>query len=178
MAQSCPQSLARVQPICASWPNCGRVPTKPCTTTNRAVHNEYPSRSSWTAESRARLSRASRISLPDRRVTRSSEPCVTNNRAARPPDPCVTNRRATRTSEPYSLTTESRARNVDSTVHTPEYTHSLVQVTLNLLCSTHSDMNNLFCFWLYISGVSARLTMWDISQFLFFFLFSSNFLLT
>ena len=58
-----PKSLARVQPIRASRPNRGRVPTKSCTTTKpsrapiRVVQNEYPSRG-----------------LTNRRAARSSKP--------------------------------------------------------------------------------------------------------
>ena len=72
----------------------------------------------------------------------------------------------------------AHARHAHSTVHTPKHTHSLAQVTLDLLCSTLSYMKIMFCFYLYTSRLPAGLTMWDNSQFLFFFIFSSSFILT
>ena len=141
---------------CVATPNRGHVPTKPCTTTNRAM--------------------------------RPSESCITNirakyhDRAVRHEQPSRALVHAVRLEPPL----RAYARHMHSTVHTPEHsavhtaehTHSLAQVTLNILCSTLLDMNDMFCFYLYTSMLSAGLIMWDNSQFLFFFLFSSNFTLT
>jgi hypothetical protein len=178
MVRSCPKSLARVQPIRASRPNCGRVLTKSCTTIKpsrapiRVAQNEYPSRG------------------------------LTNRRAVRPSKP------SSRTAAPRARHTHSAvhtpralgracARHAHSAVHTPEHSavqtldtrtrpcthpstrpHSLAQVTLDLLCSTLSYIKIMFCFYLYTSRFSAGLIMWDNSQFMFFFIFSSTFILT
>ena len=48
---------------------------------------------------------------------------------------------------------------------TPTHPISLVQVTLNSLCSTHKHKDNSFCFALYMVRSLFVLSMWDISQF-------------
>ena len=103
MVRSCPKSLARVQPIRASRPNCGRVLTKSCTTIKpsrapiRVVQNEYPSRgltnrraarpskpSSRTAAPRARHAHSA-VQTPDTRTRPcthpSTRPCRRSTRA-------------------------------------------------------------------------------------------------
>ena len=103
MVRSCPKSLARVQPIRASRPNCGRVLTKSCTTIKpsrapiRVVQNEYPSRgltnrraagpskpSSRTAAPRARHAHSA-VQTPDTRTRPctlpSTRPCMCSTRA-------------------------------------------------------------------------------------------------
>ena len=170
MVRSCPKSLARVQPIRASRPNRGRVPTKSCTTTKpsrapiRVVQNEYPGRG-LTNHRAARpsklLSRTARL-----RIRPSTRLRIRSTRT--PVQAVVTDRRAVHTPE-------------HSAVHTPDTStrpHSLAQVTLDLLCSTLSYMKIMFCFYLYTSRLSAGLIMWDNSQFMFFFIFSSTFILT
>ena len=162
MVRSCPKSLARVQPIRASRPNCGRVLTKSCTTIKpsrapiRVVQNEYPSRGLTNRRARARPSR--RHEPPRRGPDTRTRPCTHPSTR-----PCIR-----RTPE-------------HSAVHTPDTStrpHSLAQVTLDLLCSTLSYMKIMFCFYLYTSRLSAGLIMWDNSQFMFFFIFSSTFILT
>ena len=78
MVRSCPKSLARVQPIRASRPNCGRVLTKSCTTIKpsrapfRVVQNEYPSRG-LTNRRAARPSKpSSRTAVPRARHAHSA----------------------------------------------------------------------------------------------------------
>ena len=117
------------------------------------------------------------------------------NRAARPSESCKMNIQVegSRTTAPRARPSRchgppgrayaralnrAHARHAHSAVHTPEHTNSLAQVTLNILCSTLSDMNNMFCFCLYTSRLPAGLIMWDNSQFMFFFIFSSTFILT
>ena len=117
---------------------------------------------------------------PDQ-VEHSSEPCAMNSWTVRLKTSSRAPVQKCGLGHAYVWNTHSSvnyARNTHSAMHTPEYTHNLAQVTLNILCSTHSNTNNVFCFCLYTSGLNAGLTMWDISQFLFFFLFSSNFILT
>ena len=81
-----PKSLARVQPIRASRPNRGRVPTKSCTTTKpsrmpiRVVQNKYPSRGLTNRRARARPSRRHGRHGPDTRTRPcrcpSTRPCT------------------------------------------------------------------------------------------------------
>ena len=149
--------------------------TNPCvaaelwTRPDQVVHHDQ-------TEPRAHPSRAKRISKP-----RPHEP---PRRA--PVQAVVTDRRA---AGPTRALGRADARHAHSAVHTPEHSavhtpdtstrpHSLAQVTLDLLCSTLSYMKIMFCFYLYTSRLSAGLIMWDNSQFMFFFIFSSTFILT
>ena len=178
MAQSCPSSLARVQPIRASRP--------------RTVDTSRPSRALRPTEPRAHPSRAKRISKPRPHEPPRRAPVqavVTDRRAAGPT--CALGRadaRALSRAHTRALG-RANARHAHSAVHTPEHSavhtpdtstrpHSLAQVTLDLLCSTLSYMKIMFCFYLYTSRLSAGLIMWDNSQFMFFFIFSSTFILT
>ena len=175
MVRSCPKSLARVQPIRASRPNCGRVLIKSCTTIK-------PSRAPFQAE-------ASRTAAPRARPSRRHGP------PRRGPDtrtpPCRRPTRALGRANTRALG-RADARHEHSAVHTPDTStrpcirptrastrpHNLAQVTLDLLCSTLSYMKIMFCFYLYTSRLSAGLIMWDNSQFMFCFIFSSTFILT
>ena len=157
------------------------VAAEPWTRHDQALHNKYPSQASrpnrgrvraHTRPDQSRAPRTTKESTHPCRVPRTAEPRARLSHASRTAGLCI---------RPTCAFDRSYAR-IHSAVHTldhsAEYTHSLAQVTLNLLCSTHSDMNNVLCFWLYTSGVTFGLTMLDISQFLFFLIFSSNFILT
>ena len=78
MVRSCPKSLARVQPIRASRPNCGRVLTKSCTTIKpsrapiRVAQNEYPSRGLTNRRAVRPSKPSSRTAAPRARHTHSA----------------------------------------------------------------------------------------------------------
>ena len=136
----------------------------------RTVDASRPSRAPRPTEPHAHPSCAKRI----------FEPSLTNCRAVRPSKPwsriagpCIRAELHEPPGRAYARALGNAlglayARHAHSAVHTPEHTHSLAQVTLDLLCSTLSYMSNMFCFCLYTSRLSAGLIMWDNSQFLFF----------
>ena len=161
----------------------------------RAVHNKYanhaPNRAVRPSESCKTNIRAEPHEPPRRAPVQA---IVTNRRAEHPSrasrtaEPCICPR-TRQCTRPCIRSTHAlghaHARHAHSAVQTREHsamhtldTHSLAQVALNILCSTLSDINNMFCFCLYTSRLPAGLTMWDNSQFLFFFIFSSTFILT
>ena len=179
-SESCKMNI-RAEPV--ATPNRGHVSTKPCTTTNRAARPSEPCKTNIRAEPHE----------PPRCAP--VQAVVTDRQAAHTPEHSAvhtldTHARPSRCHGPpgraYARALRrAHARHAHSAVHTPEHsavhtldTHSLAQVTLNILCSTLSNMNNMFCFCLYTSRLPAGLTMWDNSQFMFFFIFSSTFILT
>ena len=162
---------------CVATPNRGHVPTKPCTTTNRAARPPESCKKNIRAEPHEPPRRApvqavvtNRRAVHPSRASRTAGPCIcpSTRQCTRP---CIRSTRALG---------RAHARHAHLAVHTPEHTHNLAQVTLDLLCSTLSYMNNMFCFCLYTSRLSAGLIMWDNSQFLFFlpFLFKLHTYLT
>ena len=139
--------------------------TNPCvaaelwTRPDQVVHHDQ-------TEPRAHPSRAKRISKP-----RPHEP---PRRAL--VQAIVTDRRAAGPTRALGRA-NTRALGRACTRHEHSAAQSC-QVTLDLLCSTLSYMKIMFCFYLYTSRLSAGLIMWDNSQFMFFFIFSSTFILT
>ena len=138
-------------------------------------------------------SRPSRAPRPNR-AARPSESCKTNIQAEAPRT-AAPRARPSRRHGPPRRGPDTRPRPCThpstrlcirptpehSVVQTPDTStqpHSHAQVTLDLLCSTLSYMKIMFCFYLYTSRLSAGLIMWDKSQFMFFFIFSSTFILT
>ena len=113
-----------------------------------------------------------RASRPNRgRIHAHTRPdqAVQHEQPSRAPARKHASRTADRASVRKHALGRAYVRNVHSTVHTSKFTHSLAQVSLNILCSTHSNVDYEFCLWLSTCGVTAGLTMWDIS---------SNFILT